>query len=907
MKKTTIPIDISIDFIRLIFDLSVVNQMEKDDFLLSLSDFDYSIGRSMNSTKNNLIPLIADSQNFLRQISMFHYFLVSNDIDSSQLIANLNQVRIPITRPNELRSHKDQAVKSISMNSIPFFQEKIKQCHENIEDFANSTADYFNSQNYSEAYLQYFGLVTFPSLFFHFADQEFSKLGYQYLKVLITKLPSSKYSYFISGFILEAHEFQSHLWKVFDELVATTVIQVTSDGQYFYPLLMAFKKSVQLLSHYQKKILIKFLYNDIESFIVFLVENFILNSYNIYHSSKIRLQDDKNPIEVISSFIGITRKSPHVDTLITALYESKISKSLPNHDLYMNNATAPLIISLRDLFILQEIITHSSKNEETKLKNTDTNAIKNNEIMRNNETLISENPKNGEMINREINRINMTNVKANTMMNRSVNVKIPNSLIIPSTVSNYFFPIICNTPMFSKNEYKQFHIIKNHEEPIFEKDPNMELVNNEISTIASQIYLNSVSVIRYEKYLPPTTRKSVENLRQLLKEKGMSLISPTNSKLSNSPLNYCKRIVLKQNFSRFLQVENACINNSMNNVVIQKSINRTIKHLIHVLGCLLGELYQTDQTPADPLLTSSLQSHFLQNSTVVQAETQSWAVLRHKNCFNYVDVSDETQFLRTSLFQSSGMINTTFGQKISFFDPMNEPFLNAGLLSSFDRSSFSKKPSSVIRKRRNSFGTTKSLSTSFQFELIKTLSQIGQNDLFLKFLACIRMFDQSNLEDSQLTYLRKLYIRFMNAERIRKLTKKYKYDQSNSTKEDFSEIVRMIDSLSKTKKGSCILMLAEIGRKVNEVGKQFENPIIASKSILKHCLLLSSTDSFYNAFVWEQKLMTVFPILRKHANALYLNLIPSLEFIESTFFEYLGKNDNELFEKTQEIRRTLFK
>ncbi|KAK8900170.1 hypothetical protein M9Y10_002493 [Tritrichomonas musculus] len=896
---------------------------DKKEFLLSLTNFDSTFVRYEELKKNRFLPAIRDVHNFLMQISVYQYLLFysEHNYSSDELIRMLNKIRQPSAPKlyNTFRWAVNKINQLITCNRQLFATALTKFAKSSVE---NSQSDLFN----------YFSIITFPSIFCHFADQEFERLGYIFIKMIMKTLPSIQYQQLIYSFLLESGEFQTCLWDLFDEYAAQTVTQ-NSSSQYFLPLLSALTKAVPLLTYYQVKLLSKFQSDDPQSFTSFFITKFLLNSYNIYHSSRIVLQNQANPIEDLADFFDSIGKSPHTDLLFATLHNAQKFRQLPRHAMFTGIGDYPLFLSIKDIYIIQLIMKTMPDEKELKFPDA---------------FIISED-----------------------MKDQSISAQITSLLFINKNDYQYLYS---DDKQIKDKKKDKFELLKSKEFkqmvdipeiPAEPKNTRIDELNERMKLVANQNgFSGTLAFLKSNRQGPLEARRMKEKL---------------SKDFDSNTKKYIEGLYLNKNAVKLANIDNLFVTDLYYFHEIQKLLNKITRHLMHVLYYLLSSLYQSDRPSVDPLLTTSLELRALQSSTVVQAEVQSWSVLRHKDCFNYVEITDASDFLRSNLFQTlNGKINrpinvnskkkSSFEERRYKSDVPNIPDFLSGL------SSVSKNnPHNLAKKRRNSFDATKSVSSTFQFELIKKLGLVNKTDKFLMFIIFVRMFDQSNLEDSQVPQLRKLYIRLMDSLRIKKLAKpnsltfkqekkmnkKSKKDKKKDLRAKFDEfeecfavITRMIDDLAKIRKASCILKLAEISCKIQEVTSNYLSYISSPKSadcgcgcacyspayllssftasarqcaiknneddnsgnklfqkvaymIFKHCLLMSTTDAFYVAFVWEQKLMTIFPILKQHTNIPNLNL-PALECLESCFYDFL-KKDPILFEKTQEIRRFLFK
>lgn len=899
----------------------------KEEFLLSLTNFDYTFRRYDELKKNRFVPTIKDVHKFLRELSVYQYLLFYTNINytSEELIEMLNQIRQPSVPPATIFNTFRWASNKVGV----LITELREQFATSLSKFAKRSE--INSQ---QELFNYFSLITFPSIFCHFADQEFERLGYLFIKILMKTLPSNQYEQLIYSFLLESGEFQSCLWDLFDECASRTVTQ-DSSAQYFYPLLYALSKASSHLTYYQVKLLLKYKAEDSQAFTSFFVTKFLLNSYNIYHSQNIKLQNQANPIQDLSDYLDSMTRSPHLDMLFSILYSIKKFRKQPPHAMFVGIGDYPIYLSIKDIYILQ-LIMKLSPDDSMKIPDA---------------FLISE-----------------------EMTKRPISVQITTLLFVNKDDYKYLYSDKKNE---SDDNQTKFDYLKNKdyfknmvyvdEIKVESKNERIEELNERMRLIANQNgFSGSISFLKSDRQGPPTARKQKEKLVK---------------NFDSNTIKYIEGLNLIKSESKLKSLDKLFVTDLYYFDEVQKLVNKITRHLSFVLYFLLGSLYQSDRPSVDPLLTTSIEMHKLQESTVVRAEIQSWAVLRHKDCFNYSDYTGTSELVHSNLFQTlNGKPNRPLVIDKKKKSSANKQYKSdiPAALDLLSASNYGSK-NSFTRKRRNSFDATKSVSSSFQLELIKKLGLANKKDKFLMLIIFIRMFDQSNLEDSQVPKLRKLYIQFMDTKRIkklgkpnsltfkeeRKLSKKNKKEKNkdwksrlNDFENCFSFIVKMIDNLSKIRKASCILKLAEISYKIQEIASNFvtyfnslttENytsePSSSSSyysaaymlssftasarqynensnnnnndnsnnellhkvayAIFKRCLLMSTTDAFYVAFIWEQKLMTIFPILKQHANIPHL-YIGALEFIEDCFYNYI-KKDPDLLEKTHEARRFLFK
>lgn len=844
---------------------------DSKETILSLSSFDTTLRRYEGIKQNKLIPCIKETQQILKQVSISNYLInySKESLSSNQLIETLNQIRQPSTPATIIKN-----------NLYLFYLNKITTLQTTYQkDFLEAIINY--SKHNKPHYIQYFCIVTFPAFFFHFMTQEFEKLGFIFISSLIKSLPLNISDDLMYGFIIQSFDFQSCLWKLFDEFVWENVTQRTSEGQYFYPLMLAFTKAVHLLTFYQKTLLLNYHSKNPANFSIFFMKKFLLSSYNIYHSTKLDAPNEINPLEEFTNYITTIGQSTHFDLLFSVLCNSKQFRDLPLHAMFNGNGDAPIVVSEKDLFILQLILQSSDKKS----------------------------------------------------------LEIPNSFLIDQ-IQDPYSPVMCKTMLFmnkdditflqmgnSTNNYHVFQpIITPIPKPQFDKSQQNDELNERLKCVANQTgFPGSLTFVESRRQGNPYARKEREQLSE---------------QMNKEVITYIHNLDLVKNIKRMEKVESYCITNLYYLDEINKLNNKLRNHLKLTLYHLLGSLYQSDYPKIDPVLTTCIQTRELKSSPVVQTDAQCWAVLRYKDCFNYVDTNDISDYLGSNRFQSidGGLDHPLYRVQRSSSNTKDEikesSFLSSGLLTNpIETPSVNSK---VDKKRRNSFDATKSVTAAIQMDLMNKLKMVNKRDQFLQFLICIRTFDQRNIDDIRLPKLRQQYLRLVDSERIKKFSipsgtskkKHYKFDQFEDC---FRVITKMIDELALTKKGSALMKMADISLRIQQVADDcaaYYYPYKANitpkdffksqksisieksndevlqniaKSIFHHCLILSETDAFYVAFIWEQKMMSIFPTIKDHSQSLYLNIIRPLQFIETAFYNFL-KKDPTLYEKTHDLR-----
>ena len=213
------------------------------------------------------------------------------------------------------------------------------------------------------------------------------------------------------------------------------------------------------------------------------------------------------------------------------------------------------------------------------------------------------------------------------------------------------------------------------------------------------------------------------------------------------------------------------------------------------------------------------------------------------------------------------------------------------------------RPPSVKKRRKSTSAGQKELSDIIFKNSLRAVLNNGPGYLELKFWIFLVKMDQCELEDKKLVDLSKKVSEHMGCLRFEVIRRKEQWKD----KQRLIVLAKKLNYLRELKKGSAVVALLEFGDALRTLC--LETPCHSSKkeevygNIFERCLVLANNDSFYDCFVWYEKMLGSFPELGTMFSA---QDMVAIEFLQRMFWVFLNKLSPELCAKTKECRRYLF-
>ena len=239
----------------------------------------------------------------------------------------------------------------ISLNISSIANNWIIDCFNKPKLFAQAIVQYFNKKQEN---LDYFGLVVFPSLYRNFIFEEFQKEALKLILEILELEKSLVSLVLVFSFAFLNGNFFQALWKEYDTNVGNELPPL-SHSDHLRLLIDAFTKAFNVLTIYQQDALLKGIEKNEEEFASIFFSEIFSQSYYIYHKNII-MKEETDPVLMILKFIGKNPASPHFTMFHNAMKKRTGYATLIKQSDTFSGPSTTLLLSFRDLYILQEVM-----------------------------------------------------------------------------------------------------------------------------------------------------------------------------------------------------------------------------------------------------------------------------------------------------------------------------------------------------------------------------------------------------------------------------------------------------------------------------------------------------------------------------------------------------------------------
>lgn len=213
------------------------------------------------------------------------------------------------------------------------------------------------------------------------------------------------------------------------------------------------------------------------------------------------------------------------------------------------------------------------------------------------------------------------------------------------------------------------------------------------------------------------------------------------------------------------------------------------------------------------------------------------------------------------------------------------------------------RPQMPRKRRKSTSAGQKELSDIVFKNSLRAVLNNGPAYLELKFWIFLVKMDNCELEDRTLNELSKRMSEHMGCLRFEVIRQKKVWKDMNK----MAILAKKLNYLRDLRKGSALLAMLEFGDALRTLC--MEIPCHSSKrnevfaKTFERCWLLADNDSFYDCFVWYEKMLGSFPELGTMFSSKDMVVI---DFLQKIFWQFLNNVSPELCTKTKECRRYLF-
>lgn len=324
-------------------------------------------------------------QSIWRQISILRFF--------SKNIKHIPAKYSLISFENSMKQSPTKFLDKFSMNQYLFIHDYLVKVIMYPKTMSILIGNFFSKDCVR---LNFFARVTFPSLYHNFVTEELHKIGASLVKNIIHNQPFFISKSFFISFIEHSSDFLNSVWWNFENFVKEN----TRNDKMEHPeilssvFLKSLSKSLYFLSKYQTELFQLLLNRSEKDFGTIVLHSMFPNSFVDYFQNKIK-EPKQSAIYLMLQTASFYPKSPFFKNIAKIVTSPHCSKLRPYHTETGFMSQTPIVLSLHELFLIQQIIfndsTIKSQNENSE---NETNSHKDHDIL-NNKKIITFKKKSG--------------------------------------------------------------------------------------------------------------------------------------------------------------------------------------------------------------------------------------------------------------------------------------------------------------------------------------------------------------------------------------------------------------------------------------------------------------------------------------------------------------------------------
>ncbi|KAK8893082.1 hypothetical protein M9Y10_030345 [Tritrichomonas musculus] len=213
--------------------------------------------------------------------------------------------------------------------------------------------------------LHFFARVTFPSLFHNFVTEDLHKAGAALVNSIILTQPVYIIKAFFFSFLGYSMDFFISVWTYYEEKERELREKNKNDKIEHPDLLSAIfikslEKSTLFLSNSQTKLFETLLNHSEEVFGSLILHTMFPNSFCEYFQDKVKEPKQSAIVQMLQT-ASFYPNSPFFKKVAKAIISPQYTRARISHRETGFVSQTPIVLSLHELFIIQQIIFHSSK------------------------------------------------------------------------------------------------------------------------------------------------------------------------------------------------------------------------------------------------------------------------------------------------------------------------------------------------------------------------------------------------------------------------------------------------------------------------------------------------------------------------------------------------------------------
>ena len=289
-------------------------------------------------------PSRLETQRLILQSQLLrYYFNHENELSEGVKYSDLyKRTKLPATR----------FTSKFNANSLQLALQWISTFITFTDKLGNAVAAYFSS---SPKELEYFGRVTFPTVFYHFVTKEFADQAMKFMDTLLSVAPTNIFGECFVGYFLNMPDFCNSVWKLFNENIAFCNDPMLTSN-ILDSLLRALRSASSRLTDGHKIITKKFYEKDASGFAKYFIDG-VLNT--LFKESTVNSAPDAEKNVAVTQFMEfllLHPMLPHVKSILKAVTVESGAKWCVPQAIIPDDNRANISLTCRDCFLIEKII-----------------------------------------------------------------------------------------------------------------------------------------------------------------------------------------------------------------------------------------------------------------------------------------------------------------------------------------------------------------------------------------------------------------------------------------------------------------------------------------------------------------------------------------------------------------------
>lgn len=354
------------------------------DIFLDMQKANWDLWSHQQECRQEFVLNCLELQSISRQISILRFF--------SENINYVPSEYSPIAFTNVIKQIPVKFLSKFSTRQYLYLHDYLVKMITYPRAMASIISNYFTKEDIR---LSFFAHVTFPSIFHNFITEELHKAGASLVKFIIQNHPVHLIKPFFMSFIGISTDFFASIWVNFD-MKQKEFNKIHKEDKIEHSeclvdiFISSLSKSLCYLSISQIELFKSLLQRSKELFGMIVIQNMLLGSYFEYYQDKIKAIKHTAIYQMLKT-AGFYPTSSFFNKIADTIITPKYTKTRPSHHESGLTNQVPIVLSLHELYVIQQIIfngsnskspNNSENNSQSKSTNDNIELINSNKIIK---------------------------------------------------------------------------------------------------------------------------------------------------------------------------------------------------------------------------------------------------------------------------------------------------------------------------------------------------------------------------------------------------------------------------------------------------------------------------------------------------------------------------------------------